>query len=331
MSFAPTILKGQLVRPEAVSADQRLPDTPLTQGSGDPFTIAFYHTWSFVEGEETDEGGEWLPDYREIRHVSGANGCTDAGRGRVNAAPAINGAVGKGAIVIRNNDPRMGPYASYLARHIRRTDKRGGSPFVYCLAPVEWALISNGTEAVPTHTLETKRWIVGFRRQMYLSGLIPPMARQQLDTHLHRVSQRVQRWTDALERGHLTQPAYDSRVREAQRLTAAMTSAWDRQFRSGYDDQIEAAPTVSAQPVTLPTFAGDEPPALQPELTPTDASPMEPDAKSKAMARVGVAEATHSAEQIAEVKEALGINPETPISRFGADRLTEYADALERI
>lgn len=318
--FEPTVLRGEVITPEVQEGDRRIPITPRTCGSHYPFTLGFCHTWEYVETGPVAEGGEWLPEYREIRHVGGGNGSSEPREGVVNPQAHLNGMLAKGAIIVRNGDPRLGPYAHYLARH----ETRGGGDrqrWMYCFAPVEWALIANGREAVPTNSPAVQEWVVGLRRQMITGGIVPPMARQQLDTHLNVITQRVRRWTEAADKGRLTQAAYDVRVREANRTMSAMIAAWERQFDAAVRAQVAQAPKVRAQPVTLDEINGPEGLELAPE----------PEQDTKAIT-IRLAEALESQvtdAQREEAREAAGIKLEGDLQRYGEAKISEYVSILQ--
>ena len=249
-------------------------------GSDDAFEVAHTGMWEFIgpshqlamrhstkppaggvrtwDVEPVHPEGEWLAEFTEIRCVVGGNGTVDEGppgRQELNATGHIVGMATKGAIVIRNGrESKLGPYANFRALH--RYDD--GRPF--------WTLSGVGLRPLPMGGAvpELDRgWMVGFRRQLVASGLVPAMHRNGLDFHVGILTNRIQEWGRKLDAGKLESATYNRLVEDTRKLIAAMTAAFERQFgdaggpvlASHSDDAIDPL-GVREEPPTTSTRRG---------------------------------------------------------------------------
>lgn len=330
--FSPVELRGELVEPHRDLQDSRLPETPFTAGSPYPFTLAFCHTWEFYEADGAAKGGEWLPEYREIRHVDGGNGVRVGAGGRLDAGAAVFGMMSKGAIPMPLGDPRLGPYRNYLVRYEKRGARSGGrrTGFFYCFAPISMALINGGREAVPNHSAETRAWILGLRRQMLVGQIVPPMPAHTLDTHVQRSNERIRRWLQMVERGQMAEEASSARRQSELALIDRMRAAWTRQFGAARLQAIATAPVAAPESIApdadvlAAVERGVGAPLREPDPQPSED-------KAELMAAVAGLEMAIGPDGVLLAREQCGMNPETPLQRFGLDKLARYLAILEEV
>jgi hypothetical protein len=220
-------------------------------GSGDAFEIAHTGMWEFIgpshrlamrltvkppvggvrtwEVPEVHPEGEWLAEFTEIRCIVGGNGTVDVGpKGRVelDATGHINGMTTKGAIVLRHGrEPKLGRYKNFRALHSYDT----GHPF--------WTLAGTGLRTTPMGGAVPELdcgWMVGFRRELVDSGVVPVMARSgangSLDFHTSILENRIQNWGRIFDAGKMDSETFTRLVKDNRALQKAMTTAFERQF-----------------------------------------------------------------------------------------------------
>lgn len=254
-------IQGEVVKQQVQVRSARLPPSANVPERGTaPFVVVHHHDWEFVQDVGVAKGGEWLPAVTECRLNPGSNGVGVRGIGkdaRLDPTGLMNGIRSKRSVEIRQHDPRLGEYADYATRY---TLENGA--FHYTYAWLKYKLINNGRNAVPQ--LDKAR-MYGFRRKLLEAGLVDPMPRLELESHLLRLNTREATARDQLDHGNLTSDAFDRLQRDLQQKREAMTAAWDRQFGG-----------VSSEPEVVVSQGADvedaiDPMAFDPESLPNPA------------------------------------------------------------
>lgn len=242
-------------RPDA--PDDRLPASYRVQGNH-PFTVVHMHQWEFIPDRSLDEtegsehvaeGGEWLPEYTECRHVVGGNG-VQLHEGRVYPQQALQGMRKKGAIVIFPGDERLGAFRNYVARYELKPTSHHGLKHRYhhVFRWVELALLRGGTHCVP---VPNEKATIAFRRQLYDGGIVPPMLREHLETHLSLLRNQIS--SIRSPRKEQTDASRDL-LKWLQARVRAMEQAYARQFGQVEAERIakgEQAPEIPELPPHL--------------------------------------------------------------------------------